>query len=121
MSEYLKIMSRKRSWTPVAVDKGQVTEGSEDTLKRCLALRTLELPVKEMLQQGLEVVELHRAVRTGVRHQGVVEVALQEVIFVLGGSGTTVPTPGVATAVELTLLQTWLCGATGTGLLLDIF
>jgi len=54
MSDYLKIMSRKRTWTPVAVDKGQVIEGAEDTLKRCLALRTLELPVKEMLQQGLE-------------------------------------------------------------------
>ena len=54
MSEYLKILSRKRAWTPVAVDKGPVAEGSEDTLKRCLALRTLELPVKEMLQQGLE-------------------------------------------------------------------
>lgn len=54
MSDYLKIMSRKRSWTPVAVDKGLVTDGAEDTLKRCLALRTLELPVKEMLQQGLE-------------------------------------------------------------------
>ena len=54
MSNYLKVMSRKRTWTPVAVDKGQVIEGSEDTLKRCLALRTLELPVKEMLQQGLE-------------------------------------------------------------------
>ena len=53
MSEYLKIKSRKRSWTPVAVDKGQVVEGSEDTLKRCLALRTLELPVKEMLADGL--------------------------------------------------------------------
>ena len=53
MSNYLKVMSRKRTWTPVAVDKGQVIEGSEDTLKRCLALRTLELPVKEMLQQGL--------------------------------------------------------------------
>ena len=53
MSNYLKVMSRKRTWTPVAVDKGQVFEGSEDTLKRCLALRTLELPVKEMLQQGL--------------------------------------------------------------------
>ena len=53
-SEYTKITSRKRSWTPVAVDKGQVIEGSEDTLKRCLALRTLELPVKEMLSQGLE-------------------------------------------------------------------
>ena len=54
MSEYTKIVQRKRSWTPVAVDKGIVAEGSEDTLKRCLALRTLELPVKEMLQQGLE-------------------------------------------------------------------
>ena len=54
MSNYLKVMSRKRTWTPVAVDKGQVIEGSEDTLKRCLALRTLELPVKEMLQQGQE-------------------------------------------------------------------
>ena len=54
MSNYSKIVSRKRSWTPVAVDKGQVKEGSEDTLKRCLALRCLELPVKEMLQQGLE-------------------------------------------------------------------
>ena len=54
MSEYLKIMSRKRSWEPVAVDKGEFVEGSEPTLKRCLALRTLELPVKEMLQQGLE-------------------------------------------------------------------
>ena len=46
MSDYLKIMSRKRTWTPVAVDKGQVIDGAEDTLKRCLALRTLELPVK---------------------------------------------------------------------------
>ena len=53
MSEYLKIKSRKRSWTPVAVDKGQVVEGSEETLMRCLALRTLELPVKEMLAEGL--------------------------------------------------------------------
>ena len=54
MSSYLKIISKKRTWTPTVVDKGQVKDGSEDTLKRCLALRTLELPVKEMLQQGLE-------------------------------------------------------------------
>jgi len=47
-------VSRKRTWTPVAVDKGEVKEGSEETLLRCLALRTLELPVKEMLTQGLE-------------------------------------------------------------------
>ena len=54
MSAYTKVVSRKRTWTPVAVDKGQVKEGSEETLLRCLALRTLELPVKEMLAQGLE-------------------------------------------------------------------
>ena len=54
MSKYTQIVSRKRSWTPVAVDKGKVKEGSEETLRRCLALRTLELPVKEMLSQGLE-------------------------------------------------------------------
>ena len=54
MSSYSKVISRKRTWTPVAVDKGIVVEGAEETLKRCLALRTLELPVKEMLAQGLE-------------------------------------------------------------------
>ncbi len=54
MSNYLKVMSRKRTWTPVAVDKGEFKEGSEDTVFRALALRTLELPVKEMLQQGLD-------------------------------------------------------------------
>ena len=54
MSPYLKVLSRKRTWTPTKVDKGQVVEGAEETLLRCLALRTLELPVKEMLSQGLE-------------------------------------------------------------------
>ena len=38
---------------PCRCDKGPVVEGSEDTLKRCLALRVLELPVKEMLADGL--------------------------------------------------------------------
>lgn len=54
MSKYTDVVSRKRTWTPVAIDKGGVKEGSLDTLHRCLALRTLELPVKEMLSQGLE-------------------------------------------------------------------
>jgi hypothetical protein len=54
LSSYTKILNRKRSWTPVQGEKGVLVEGSEATLKRCLALRTLELPVKEMLSQGLE-------------------------------------------------------------------
>jgi hypothetical protein len=47
-------MSRKRTWTPVAGEKGKFKAGSEDAIYRALALRTLELPVKEMLAQGLE-------------------------------------------------------------------
>ena len=54
MSSYLQVISRKRKWTPVAVDKGLFVEGSEETIRRALALRTLELPVKDFLQQGLE-------------------------------------------------------------------
>ncbi len=53
MSNYSKVVSRKRTWTPVAVDKGEFKAGSEDAIFRALALRTLELPVKEMLSQGL--------------------------------------------------------------------
>ena len=54
MSKYTQIVSRKRTWTPVAVTKGELKKGSEETILRCLSLRTLELPVKEMLSQGLE-------------------------------------------------------------------
>jgi hypothetical protein len=54
MSSYLKVISKKRAWTPTPITKGDLVVGSEDTLKRCLSLRTLELPVKEMLLQGLE-------------------------------------------------------------------
>ena len=53
-SPYLSVVSRKRKWTPVEVDKGSVLEGSEDSIFRALALRCLELPVKDFLQQGLE-------------------------------------------------------------------
>ena len=54
MSKYTEIVQRKRTWTPSPVTAGELKEGSEETLYRCLALRTLELPVKEMLAQGLE-------------------------------------------------------------------
>ena len=54
MSSYLKLTKSKRKWTPVACDKGELRAGSEDSIYRALALRCLELPVKEFLQQGLE-------------------------------------------------------------------
>jgi hypothetical protein len=53
-SVYYQIMNRKRSWTPVAVDRGPIAQGSENAIFKALALRCLEIPVKEFLQQGLE-------------------------------------------------------------------
>jgi len=53
-SPYTQVVSRKRKWTPVAVQKGKLVGGSEESLFRALALRHLELPVSEFLRQGLE-------------------------------------------------------------------
>jgi len=53
-SPYTQVVSRKRKWTPVAVQRGKLVDGSEEPIYRALALRTLELPVSEFLKQGLE-------------------------------------------------------------------
>jgi hypothetical protein len=53
-SPYLQVISRKRKWTPVAVQKGKLVDGAEAAIYRALALRHLELPVSEFLKQGLE-------------------------------------------------------------------
>ena len=54
LSPYDQVVSRKRKWTPVAVQQGKLVDGSEDAIYRALGLRHLELPVREFLQQGLE-------------------------------------------------------------------
>ena len=54
LSPYDQVISRKRKWTPVAVQKGKLVDGAEDAIYRALGLRHLELPVREFLQQGLE-------------------------------------------------------------------
>jgi hypothetical protein len=53
-SPYTQVVSRKRKWTPVAVQRGKLVDGSEESIYRALALRRLELPVSEFLKQGLE-------------------------------------------------------------------
>lgn len=53
-SPYLDLLKQKRSWQPVPVSKGEVTEGAEATLLKALALRHLEIPVKELLEEGLQ-------------------------------------------------------------------
>jgi len=53
-SPYLSVLAKKRSWQPVPVAKGKTTEGAESTLFKALALRHLEIPVKDLLEEGMK-------------------------------------------------------------------
>ena len=52
-SPYLSMIAKKRPWQAVPVGKGKLKAGGEDTIYSLLALRHLELPVKDFLEQGL--------------------------------------------------------------------
>ena len=62
MNPYQKLLARKRSWTPVQTTAGKLKEGSEEAIFRALALRQLELPVGDFIQDALkdEVPEMAR-------------------------------------------------------------
>ena len=49
MNPYIKLLSRKRTWTPVQTSKGKLKEGAEETIYRALAIRHMELPVGEFI------------------------------------------------------------------------
>ena len=51
---YQKLINRRRTWTPVQTTAGQLKDGSEDAIRRALALRHMELPVGEFIKEGLE-------------------------------------------------------------------
>lgn len=53
MNPYRKLIERKRKWTPVQMTAGKLTEGTESTIRRALALRCLELPVGEFIADAL--------------------------------------------------------------------
>ena len=54
MNPYEKLISRKRTWSPVQMEAGQLIEGSEDVIRRALALRHMELPVGQFITDGLD-------------------------------------------------------------------
>ncbi len=54
MNPYQKLLQRKRTWTPVQQTKGKLKEGAEETIFRALALRQLELPVGEFINDALK-------------------------------------------------------------------
>ena len=47
-------MARKRKWTPVQTTAGTCREGAEETIHRALALRHMELPVGDFINEALE-------------------------------------------------------------------
>ena len=51
---YDTLLERKRKWTPVQGTKGTFRDGSEETIKRALAIRHMELPVGTFITEGLE-------------------------------------------------------------------
>ena len=62
MNPYDKLLSRKRTWTPVQTTAGKVTEGAEEAIYRALAIRHMELPVGDFISDALnnDVPELAR-------------------------------------------------------------
>ena len=51
---YVKLLNRKRTWTPIQTTAGQLKEGAEETIFRALAIRHMELPVGEFVTEALE-------------------------------------------------------------------
>jgi hypothetical protein len=52
--DYFSAVAKKRPWQAVPVTGGQFVDGAEETIFRALAIRHLELPVKDMLLEGLK-------------------------------------------------------------------
>ena len=54
MNPYDKLLSRKRTWTPVQTTAGEVMEGAEETIFRALAIRHMELPVGDFIKDAIK-------------------------------------------------------------------
>jgi len=50
---YIHLHQRKRTWTPVQVTAGSLLEGGEEVVQRALALRCLEIPVGDFINEAL--------------------------------------------------------------------
>jgi len=50
---YIHLHQRKRTWTPVAVSAGTLLDGGQDVIKRALALRCLEIPVGDFIDEAM--------------------------------------------------------------------
>jgi hypothetical protein len=103
MNPYQKLFSRKRKWTPVQTTAGQLAEGSEETIFRALALRHMELPVGDFIDDALknEVPELSRdLLRSNIKDEVNHDLALGYIAQAIG-------TDPVAEAEAMRLRDAW--------------
>ena len=103
MNPYDKLLKRKRTWTPVQTTKGKLKYGAEETIYRCLAIRTMELPVGDFISEALsEIPKLSREllesnVKDEIRH----DIALE---YITNAHGVD----DQAEAEALRLRQAWM-------------
>ena len=89
---YQKLLERKRTWTPVQPTKGEVKEGAEETIKRALAIRHMELPVGSFIREGLEKSVPDNArelLESNVKDEERHDLALQYIVDVHGADEIT--------------------------------
>jgi hypothetical protein len=87
MNPYQKLANRKRKWSPVQTTAGQLKEGSEETIFRALALRHMELPVGEFIEEALrnEVPELSKdLLRSNIKDEENHDLALGYIANAIG-------------------------------------
>ena len=51
---YIHLHERKRTWTPVQVSAGTLLDGGEEVVQRALALRCLEIPVGDFIEEAMK-------------------------------------------------------------------
>jgi hypothetical protein len=86
MNPYQKLQARKRKWTPVQTTAGPLVGGAEETIFRALAMRHMELPVGDFIQDALgEIPELSRdLLRSNIKDEENHDVALGYIANALG-------------------------------------
>ena len=83
---YQKLLDRKRKWSPVQTTAGELKHGAEETIYRALAIRHMELPVGEFIEDALgEVPDLSRdLLRSNVKDEENHDLALGYIANAIG-------------------------------------
>jgi hypothetical protein len=104
MNPYQKLLDKKRKWTPVRPDNAPVKDEVHETIQRVLAIRHMELPVGDFIQDALagDVPELSRELLlSNIKDEENHDLALGYVADVFG-------TDPKAEAEALKLREAWI-------------